>query len=100
VGWSIAKAVGASPDSAALGAETLVSIYLLATLLPTLAVSVRRLHDVGMSGWWLLLSFLPLGGLALIVIYCLDSYPEANKYGPNPKDFGRPPPWRPSTSSG
>jgi uncharacterized membrane protein YhaH (DUF805 family) len=92
---AIARLAGASTDSAAGATETLLTIYLLATLVPTLAVSVRRLHDVGMSGWWLLLSFVPFGGLALIVIYCLDSNPETNKYGPSPKDFGRPPPWRP-----
>jgi uncharacterized membrane protein YhaH (DUF805 family) len=94
IGFSIAKAVGAPPESAATGAEALLFIYLVVTLLPSLAVSVRRLHDVGMSGWWLLLSFVPLGGLALLVIYCLDSNPDANRYGPCPKDFGRPPPWR------
>jgi uncharacterized membrane protein YhaH (DUF805 family) len=59
---------------------------LLALLLPGLSVSVRRLHDVGMSGWWFLLSFVPiLGDIAMIVIFCLDSEPGENRYGPNPK---------------
>jgi uncharacterized membrane protein YhaH (DUF805 family) len=59
---------------------------LLALLLPGLSVSVRRLHDVGMSGWWFLLSFVPiLGDIAMIVIFCLGSEPGENRYGPNPK---------------
>ncbi|WP_424767616.1 DUF805 domain-containing protein [Paenibacillus sp. sgz302251] len=63
----------------------LTGLYSLAILLPSLAVSVRRLHDTGRSGWWLLISLIPLvGGIILLVFMCLDSE-ENNKYGPNPK---------------
>lgn len=60
--------------------------YLLAVLIPWIAVSVRRLHDTGHSGWWLLISFIPLiGAIALLVFYLQDSQPGENQYGPNPK---------------
>lgn len=60
-------------------------IYALAAIFPGLAVSVRRLHDIGKSGWWMLLAFLPVLGLLLIVLFALDSEPSDNQYGPNPK---------------
>lgn len=61
-------------------------VYSLGTLVPGLAVTVRRLHDTDRSGWWILISIIPLLG-ALILIYFLasDSTPGSNKYGPNPK---------------
>src|SRR4030095_2115985 len=62
-------------------------VYGLATLLPTLSVSVRRLHDVGKSGWFLLIGLIPLvGGIWLLVLYCTDSNPGPNEYGENPKE--------------
>jgi uncharacterized membrane protein YhaH (DUF805 family) len=61
-------------------------IYALAILIPGLAVEVRRLHDTGRSGWWILISLVPLiGAIWLLVLLVLDSEPEANEYGPNPK---------------
>ncbi len=61
-------------------------IYTLALIIPSIAVSVRRLHDSGRSGWWLLICFVPLlGTIALIVFYCMDSEEGDNQYGPNPK---------------
>lgn len=62
------------------------NIYSLAVLCPGIAVGVRRLHDIDKSGWWLLLAFIPfLGAIALIVMYCMDSTPGDNRFGPNPK---------------
>ncbi|MFJ8860946.1 DUF805 domain-containing protein [Streptomyces sp. NPDC102451] len=61
-------------------------IYLLAVLIPSLAVAVRRLHDTGRSGWWILIAFVPLvGGIILLVFLCLEGAHEANEYGANPK---------------
>ncbi len=61
-------------------------LYSLAVLLPGLAVTVRRLHDTGRSGWWVLIAFLPIiGAIVLLVFMVLDSYPSNNEYGPNPK---------------
>ncbi len=72
-------------ESAAIGMVVLSLIYSLAVFIPTLAVEVRRLHDTGRSGWWLLLNFVPFGDIVLLVFFCLDSQPGENQYGPNPK---------------
>jgi uncharacterized membrane protein YhaH (DUF805 family) len=57
-------------------------VFSLVTLLPGLAVSVRRLHDTDRSGWWLLLSFVPLiGGIVVLVFLCQDTRP--NRYLPS-----------------
>ena len=62
-------------------------IICLAFFVPGLAVSVRRLHDIGRSGWWYLLCFVPIvGPIILIVWYCTDSQPGSNKWGTNPKE--------------
>lgn len=57
----------------------------LALFLPGIAVGVRRLHDIGKSGWWLLLALIPIVNLVLIYFYILDSQAGTNEYGPNPK---------------
>jgi len=62
--------------------------YLLVTIIPALAVSVRRLHDINFSGWWLLIGLVPMGGLVILVFHVLDSTPGPNQYGPNPKGIG------------
>lgn len=64
----------------------IVLLYLVAVLLPSLAVGVRRLHDTGRSGWWLLISLIPLvGPIIMLVFLASDSKPHDNAYGPNPK---------------
>lgn len=57
-------------------------VWILATILPALAVLVRRLHDTGKSGWWALIGLIPLaGGVVLFVFSVLDSTAEENQYG-------------------
>jgi uncharacterized membrane protein YhaH (DUF805 family) len=57
----------------------------LAVLLPALAVGVRRLHDIGRSGWWLLISFVPLVGVILLIVwFCRQGDPGPNRFGPDP----------------
>lgn len=57
----------------------------LAFLLPSLGIAVRRLHDIGKSGWWMFISLIPLiGAIILIVWWCKDSQMEPNEYGPVP----------------
>ncbi|MFJ6515884.1 DUF805 domain-containing protein [Streptomyces sp. NPDC091406] len=69
-----------------IGVELLVSIYTLAVLVPSLAVSVRRLHDTGRSGWWLLFGFVPfVGAIVLLVFLASDGRQETNEHGVNPK---------------
>jgi uncharacterized membrane protein YhaH (DUF805 family) len=61
-------------------------LYSLAVLLPNLAVGVRRLHDTGRSGWWLLIGLIPLiGTIVLIVFFATDGERQPNAYGPAPK---------------
>ncbi|WP_136482127.1 DUF805 domain-containing protein [Cognatitamlana onchidii] len=62
------------------------ALYGLALFIPGLAVAVRRLHDIGKSGWWLLISLIPLiGGIWLFVLMVTNSESGSNKWGPNPK---------------
>lgn len=64
----------------------LVVLWWVATLVPLLAVSWRRLHDTGLSGAWYLVSFTPfIGGLVFFVLTLLDSEPGANRFGPPTK---------------
>lgn len=61
-------------------------IYIVATIIPSLAVMVRRLHDTGRSGWWFLISFVPLvGGIVLLVFLASEGKQEPNEHGQNPK---------------
>ena len=63
-----------------------LGVYSLAWLLPGIAVSVRRLHDIGKSGWNLLWILLPIVGAIMLIYWCCqDSQPEENKWGANPK---------------
>lgn len=63
------------------------SIYSLAVFLPSLAVGVRRLHDIGKAGVWYLIAFIPcVGAIWLIVLFCQDSMPGTNEFGENPKE--------------
>ncbi|MFQ1016734.1 DUF805 domain-containing protein [Gilliamella sp. BG7] len=64
----------------------ITAILALALLLPSLAVTVRRLHDTSKSGWWVLLQLIPYIGIIIIFVFCvLDSTPGRNQYGENPK---------------
>ncbi|MEU7036302.1 DUF805 domain-containing protein [Streptomyces sp. NPDC046237] len=67
-------------------APLLTGIYALGVFLPTLAVTIRRLHDTGRSGWMILLGLIPLvGAIILIVFYATEGNQTDNAYGPNPK---------------
>lgn len=66
--------------------SALAYAYALFAFLPGLSVAVRRLHDLGMRGWWLLVSLVPIvGSVALIVLFCLPGEKGANRFGnPSP----------------
>jgi uncharacterized membrane protein YhaH (DUF805 family) len=66
--------------------STLATLYGLAVLIPSIAVGVRRLHDIGKSGWWMLIGLVPIIGTIVLLIFTVrDSQPADNQYGPNPK---------------
>jgi uncharacterized membrane protein YhaH (DUF805 family) len=63
----------------------LVSIFSLASLIPTISVSVRRLHDINKSGWFFLFWFIPIvGWIFLLIWYCLKGEPVSNRFGEPP----------------
>lgn len=65
----------------------LFTLYSLAVIIPMLAVAVRRLHDVDISGWYLLIGLVPIiGSIILLVKYCSEGTPGTNRYGINPKE--------------
>lgn len=67
-------------------AGILAIVYALGTLLPGIGVAIRRLHDTDRSGWWLLISLVPIVGFIVLLVFLVsDSQPGENKYGPNPK---------------
>jgi uncharacterized membrane protein YhaH (DUF805 family) len=64
-------------------------LYNLAVIVPSLSIGTRRLHDVGKSGWMILIALIPLvGAIWLLVLFCTDSNFGTNQYGPNPKGIG------------
>ena len=84
----VAGFIGGAVDAAS-GGETgtvlLVAVILLVFAIPQLSVTVRRLHDLDRSGWWFWLGLVPLvGGLILLVWFCMKGTEGDNQYGPNP----------------
>lgn len=92
----LARATGSVDEytgRASLGAGWIPMILLflfgLAVIVPSLAVAVRRLHDTGKAGWFYFVTFIPVvGSLILLVFMIIDSTPGPNQYGPNPKGIG------------
>ncbi len=71
---------------ASVGLGVLGGLYTLAVMLPSVTVGVRRLHDTGRSGWWILISLVPIVGAIVLVIFLATSGQEGdNQFGPDPK---------------
>jgi len=86
IGLAIVDGISGTRNATA-GVGLFSGVFGLAMLIPSLAVSVRRLHDTGRSGWWLLIALVPvIGAIVLLVFVLLDSAPGANQYGANPKE--------------
>lgn len=83
---------GTTPGSQQqLMAEVALGAAAIALLIPWLAVRVRRLHDVSMSGWWILILIIPFFGYMISLAMAMgDSYPGTNEHGPNPKRKAQP----------
>lgn len=63
----------------------LLGVFYLGSFIPYMALTTRRLHDIGRSGWWQLIGLVPLiGWIVMLVFLVMDSVDE-NKHGPNPK---------------
>ena len=62
--------------------ENLAAVLILALLLPSLAVGVRRMHDIGKSGWWLLVALIPLIGGLILLYFLVQPSVGDNDYGP------------------
>jgi len=70
-----------------IGIQILSGIYSLAVLIPSIAVAVRRLHDINKSGWFLLVVLIPIvGAIWLIIMLCTEGDKGQNQYGPDPKN--------------
>ena len=85
INWVISIVLGVAEGIIGTGG-IIGFIYMLAVLLPAIAVAIRRLHDTDRSGLWLLLCFIPvIGWLVLLIFYCLEGTSGSNQYGPDPK---------------
>lgn len=72
--------------SASMGIGILSGVYSLAVIIPSIAVSVRRLHDINRTGWWVLIAFVPFIGWLILLIFALIAGTQGdNQYGPDPK---------------
>ncbi len=64
-------------------------LYLLVSIIPSIAVLVRRLHDTGKSGWYYFMGMIPIAGPIILLVYLTtDSQPGNNQWGQNPKEIG------------
>ena len=78
--------LGLGMVDAFIGIGFLNYVYSLAVIIPGIAVGIRRLHDTGRSGWWLLVGLVPFVGWIILIIFLVqDSQPFDNQYGLNPK---------------
>lgn len=87
--WIVSMVLSGIGRALGSGAGTAVSVIsgviALACLVPTIAVTTRRLHDTGKSGWWQLLDLTCIGGIVVLIFCIMDSQPGDNQYGSNPK---------------
>ena len=73
-------------SGAVIALSVLIVLFSCGFMLPLLAATVRRLHDIGKRGEYIFITFVPLyGPITLLVLLCRDSSPETNKFGPSPK---------------
>lgn len=81
------KILGTSAGEGGIG--FLYLTYFLLTLIPSFALSIRRMHDIGKSGWMVLVSIIPIAGpIWFLVLTCMESEMKTNQWGDNPKGIG------------
>jgi uncharacterized membrane protein YhaH (DUF805 family) len=82
--FTIAALASGVIDRWIVGPPIIGTIFILVTFLPMLSVSVRRLHDLDRSGWWILLDLIPLvGGIILLIWFCTKGTDGPNRFGPD-----------------
>ena len=65
--------------------QVVTGLFALATIIPSIAIAVRRLHDLDRTGWWFLLGFIPLiGAIILLIWYATKGTDGPNRFGPDP----------------
>jgi len=80
----IADIVAAIIDQA-LGIQLVTGLFGLVTIIPNIAIAIRRLHDLDRTGWWILLGFIPLiGWIILLIWYVTKGTDGPNRFGPDP----------------
>ena len=77
--------VGLGVIDSMIGSMMLTTLYSLALLVPSISVTARRLHDTSRSGWWQLISLIPLIGLIVMIVFLVQDSHDENEYGANPK---------------
>ncbi len=84
--FSVIFSIAASIIDAILGTMLISILYCLAIIVPSLAASVRRLHDIGKSGAWIFISLIPfIGSIWLLILLAKEGVRGDNQYGPDPK---------------
>lgn len=85
--FDILVGLGVSIVDSIIGIDgVLAGLYTLAIIIPSLAIAIRRLHDIGKSGFWYLISFIPLiGSIWLLILLCTQSQYGGNQYGDVPR---------------
>jgi uncharacterized membrane protein YhaH (DUF805 family) len=68
-----------------LGLNLLFIVYLIVSIVPSASITARRLHDVGSSGWWQLIAFIPVIGIVFLLIWLAQEGEGDNIYGTKPK---------------
>ncbi|MGB7102227.1 MAG: DUF805 domain-containing protein, partial [Xanthobacteraceae bacterium] len=86
--WALFTIVGsivAGIIDVVLGITVIDPLFGLATILPSIAVAIRRLHDLDRTGWWIFISLIPIiGWIILIIWYCTRGTIGPNRFGPDP----------------
>ena len=85
----IDEALGTKTSNDEDGVGLLYLVYYLVSLIPSLAVSVRRLHDIGKSGWYVFVNIIPIAGqIWFLILVCMEGEARPNQWGENPKGIG------------
>jgi len=87
VGSDLTSVNSGSPGPLFWLGATIIGIWVLASIIPSIALQVRRFHDQDRSGWMVLLGFIPyVGGLIVFIFMCLKGTTGPNRFGPDPLD--------------